>query len=47
LSVKAGFADGDLSRLMLPAFQGWHIEEYPAGLFTHCLAARQPRQETG
>jgi hypothetical protein len=45
LSVRAGFADDDLSRLMLPAFQGWHIEEYPAGLFTHCLTAR--RQESG
>ncbi|MDQ9169253.1 class I SAM-dependent methyltransferase [Oxalobacteraceae bacterium R-40] len=47
LSVRAGFVDDDLSRLMFPAFRGWHIEEYPAGLFTHCLAARPPEQETG
>jgi hypothetical protein len=43
LSVKAGFADQELSRLMAPAFHGWQIEEYAAGLFSHCLfAKRQP-----
>lgn len=39
LSVQAGFAGNELSRLLQPAFQGWHIEEFPAGLFSHCLSA--------
>jgi hypothetical protein len=39
LSVKAGFVDQELSRLMEPAFHGWQLEEYEAGLFSHCLLA--------
>lgn len=39
LSVKAGFADKELSQQMHPAFEGWHVDEYAAGLFTHCLLA--------
>lgn len=42
LSVKAGFADQELSQLMEPAFHGWQIEEYGAGLFSHCLLAACP-----
>lgn len=39
LSVKAGFADKELSQQMHPTFGGWHVDEYAAGLFTHCLLA--------
>jgi hypothetical protein len=39
LSVKAGFAGKDLSQRMHPAFHGWQIDEYAAGLFSHCLVA--------
>jgi hypothetical protein len=42
LSVRAGFAGDELS-LLWPAASGrWKLQEYPAGLFSHCfLAARQ------
>lgn len=48
LSVQAGFADDELSRLMQPAFREWEISEYPAGLFSHCVvAARKVAAQTG
>jgi hypothetical protein len=48
LRVKAGFADQELSHLMAPAFSEWQIEEYRAGLFSHCLlATRQPDRQAG
>ncbi|MGV3741552.1 MAG: methyltransferase domain-containing protein [Burkholderiaceae bacterium] len=42
LSVRAGFSGSDLSQLCKPALRGWQIEEFPAGLFTHCLTAVRP-----
>jgi len=42
LSVQAGFVGSEMSQLCKPALPGWQIEEYPAGLFTQCLAAVRP-----
>jgi len=39
VSVRAGFRGSELSSLW-PADQGWRLREAPAGLFTHCFAAR-------
>jgi hypothetical protein len=39
ISVRAGFGGSELSALW-PA-PGWVVEERPAGLFTHCFAARR------
>jgi hypothetical protein len=39
VSVRAGFRDGELSRLWPVAPQGWHLEERSAGLFSHLLVA--------
>lgn len=48
LSVQAGFADDELSRLMQPAFREWEISEFPAGLFSHCLVAvRKTDRQSG
>ncbi len=42
LSVQAGFRDRELSQLWPGAGADWVLQEYPAGLFSHCfLAARQ------
>ena len=38
LSVHAGFRDAELTAAW-PKARAWHIEEYPAGLFTHCFLA--------
>jgi hypothetical protein len=41
LSVHAGFCNTELGRLW-PAPDGeWQIEEYPAGLFSHCFSANR------
>jgi hypothetical protein len=39
VSVRAGFARSELSALW-PKAAGWRLVERPAGLFTHCFAAR-------
>jgi hypothetical protein len=39
-SVRAGFTGREISALW-PGHQGdWHLQEYPAGLFSHCFRAR-------
>ena len=38
-SVQAGFRGSELSALW-PADGDWLLQEHPAGLFTHCFAAR-------
>mgnify|MGYP001036836279 CR=1 FL=1 len=42
-SVHAGFRAGELSDLW-PDPQRWDIDEYPAGLFSHCLLAVRKAQ---
>jgi hypothetical protein len=39
LSVRAGFADQELSALWPAARRAWRLQEYRAGLFSHCLNA--------
>lgn len=39
ISVRAGFADRELSRLWMKDSR-WTLEEQPAGLFSHAFAAR-------
>jgi hypothetical protein len=39
-SVRAGFRDGELSRLW-PTARGWRLEERRSGLFSHLLVARR------
>jgi hypothetical protein len=38
LSVHAGFRDAELTAAW-PGTDSWQIDEYPAGLFTHCFLA--------
>ncbi len=38
LSVYAGFRDAELTAAW-PATNSWQIDEYPAGLFSHCFLA--------
>jgi hypothetical protein len=38
-SVHAGFAGKELSASWPVSAPGWMLREYPAGLFSHCLAA--------
>jgi hypothetical protein len=38
LSVHAGFRDAELTTIW-PKAGSWQIDEYPAGLFTHCFLA--------
>ena len=40
LSVHAGFRDAELTAAW-PETQSWDIDEYPAGLFSHCFLARR------
>jgi len=47
LSVHAGFRDTELTETW-PKTGSWQIDEYPAGLFTHCfLATRVDVQQKG
>jgi hypothetical protein len=39
VSVKAGFRESELSALW-PSQAAWDVQEYSAGLFTHCFVAR-------
>jgi hypothetical protein len=39
LSVRAGFADNELSALWPHERSDWHLKEYAAGLFSHCFFA--------
>jgi hypothetical protein len=39
LSVHAGFRDAELTAAW-PSSRAWQIDEYPAGLFSHCFLAR-------
>jgi hypothetical protein len=43
LSVRAGFAGRELTALWPPGRTGWQLNEYPAGLFSHCFLAQQQR----
>lgn len=45
LSVRAGFRGQELSALWPDVGQRWHVQEYPAGLFSHCFLA-QPIETT-
>ena len=38
LSVQAGFRDAELTA-MWPEKRSWRVDEYPAGLFSHCFLA--------
>ena len=40
LSVHAGFRDAELTASW-PKTLSWQIDEYPAGLFTHCFLANR------
>ena len=46
LSVRAGFAGGELSQLW-PDHAGWHVEERRAGWVSHCFAAGRAPGQTG
>jgi hypothetical protein len=46
LSVRAGFADNDLSRVW-PANAGWQLHERRAGWVSHCFAAGRAAGQTG
>lgn len=39
LSVRAGFAQGEMAALWPPGVAGWTLRDYPAGLFSHCFSA--------
>ena len=46
LSVHAGFRAGELSHAWPGSSAGWTLDEYPAGLFSHCFFA-QRREPAG
>lgn len=46
LSVHAGFRDAELSQAWPASGASWMLEEYPAGLFSHCFFA-QRREPAG
>lgn len=39
LSVHAGFADSEITTLWQREHSHWHLQEYAAGLFSHCFLA--------
>ncbi|WP_256927566.1 hypothetical protein [Caballeronia sordidicola] len=39
LSVHAGFCDTEITKLWRPSMGAWQINEYSAGLFSHCFSA--------
>lgn len=41
LSVRAGFRADELSARWPRGDQRWHLQESPAGLFSHCFSARR------
>ena len=41
LSVHAGFQGGEISALWPGSRAAWRLDEYPAGLFSHCFVARR------
>ena len=41
LSVHAGFRDKEISALWPAREPGWTLNEYPAGLFSHCFSAER------
>ena len=41
LSVHAGFRDAEISALWPGRAAGWTLNEYSAGLFSHCFCARR------
>jgi hypothetical protein len=43
LSVRAGFRDAELTAAW-PKARVWRIDEYPAGLFTHCFLANRSNE---
>jgi hypothetical protein len=40
-SVRAGFCDHELEAIWHPAASAWDVQEYSAGLFSHCFHARR------
>ena len=44
ISVRAGFADHELSALW-PASSPYRLEEYAAGLFSHCFVAQRMQRD--
>lgn len=46
LSVHAGFRDREISALWPGNRPGWTLDEYPAGLFSHCFCAQRSGLET-
>lgn len=44
LSVHAGFRDVELSTAWPGSAAEWRLQEYPAGLFSHCLRAERRSQ---
>lgn len=46
LSVHAGFRDSEISALWPKNRAGWTLDEYPAGLFSHCFCAQRSNLET-
>ena len=45
LSVHAGFRDAELSTAWPGNAADWRLQEYPAGLFSHCLRAERRSQD--
>jgi hypothetical protein len=46
-SVRAGFAGAEISDLWDPTTGRWTVQEYSAGLFSHCFHARRIRDGRG
>lgn len=44
MSVRAGFRDSELSALWPGTSESWVLDEYPAGLFSHCFVAERSNQ---
>ena len=44
LSVRAGFTDKELTALWPQQASGWRLQEYAAGLFSHCFFALRQRE---
>jgi hypothetical protein len=47
LSVHAGFRDTEITQFWPLSGREWQLDEYSAGLFSHCLFARRLRRPNG
>ena len=47
LSVHAGFRSKELSACWPGSSTAWQVEEYPAGLFSHCFRAERVQADEG